>query len=90
MQNLDVALGDRSYPIRIGGGLLQAPELIREVLPQARAAIVTNETVGPLYLTTVADGLRQAGVKVTEIVLPDGEQYKDWPTLNRVFDVLLA
>lgn len=89
MQSLDVALGDRSYPIHIGSGLLAQPALLAGALKQARAAIITNTTVAPLYLAKLADGLRAAGVEVIEIVLPDGEQHKDWQTLNLIFDALL-
>ena len=53
MQTLTVALGGRSYPIHIGAGLLARPELIAERLPQKRAALVTNTTVGPLYLAAL-------------------------------------
>lgn len=90
MQTLTVALGHRSYPIHIGAGLLDQPELIAAHLPQPRAAIVTNTTVAPLYLARLAAGLRAHGVDVVEIVLPDGEQWKDWATLNQIFDSLLA
>lgn len=89
MQSLRVALGDRAYDIHIGTGLLNDVGLILPFLKKAGVAIVTNETVAPLYLERLAGGLRNAGVAVTEIVLPDGEAYKDWATLNRVFDVLL-
>jgi 3-dehydroquinate synthase len=46
--------------------------------------------VAPLYLETLAAGLRAAGVALTQIVLPDGEQYKNWDTLNAIYDDLLA
>ena len=55
-----------------------------------RAAIVTNGVVAPLYLERVARALAQAGVAATQIVVEDGEQAKDWRTLERVFDALLA
>ncbi len=90
MQTLTVALGSRSYPIHIGAGLLNQPELIAAHLPQPRAAIVTNTTVAPLYLARLAEGLRAQGVAVVEIVLPDGERWKDWATLNQIFDGLLT
>ncbi len=89
MQTLTVALADRAYPIHIARGLLGRAELILPFLRQSRVAIVTNTVVAPLYLTRFADSLRKAGVEVIEIVLPDGEQHKDWPTLNSIFDVLL-
>ena len=50
MQTLTVALGDRAYPIHIGSGLLHQPELLLPHLKIPQAAIVTNTTVGPLYL----------------------------------------
>jgi len=87
---LDVALGERSYPICIGSGVLDDPARLLAGLSRKRAVIVTNETVAPLYLERVLTGLRAHGVEVSEVVLPDGEAYKDWPTLNRIFDALLA
>lgn len=90
MQTLTVALGERSYPIHIGPGLLRQAELIVPHLPQPRVAVVTNTTVGPLYLKTLMDALQSAGVEVLPITLPDGEQYKNWETLNQIFDALLT
>jgi 3-dehydroquinate synthase len=87
MESLGVALGSRSYPIHIGSGLISSSELYTPHLAGGSAAIVTNDVVGPLYLSKVRQAL--AGARVTEIVLPDGEQTKSWQTLNRVFDALL-
>jgi len=92
METLGVALssnpGDRSYPIHIGAGLLGRPELYRPYLGGGSAAIVTNEVVAPLYLSKLKQALQ--GVRVTEILVPDGEGAKDWQTLEKVFDALLA
>ncbi len=90
MQTLTVDLGERSYPIHIGAGLLARAELILPHLAQPRVAIVTNTTVGPLYLDRLRSTLEAAGVEVLPIVLPDGEQYKNWETLNLIFDALLT
>lgn len=90
MRSLNVSLGARSYPIHIGAGLLAQAELITPHLRSPRVAIVSNVTVAPLYLQQLAEPLRAAGVAVTEIVLPDGEQYKNWESLNQIFDQLLA
>ena len=90
MQTLTVDLGERSYPIHIGASLLHQPALILPHLAQKRVAIVTNTTVAPLYLQTLTDGLALNGVEVVPIVLPDGEQYKTWETLNTIFDALLT
>jgi 3-dehydroquinate synthase len=89
MQTLTVDLGDRSYPIHIGPGLLDRADLILPHLAQKRVAVVTNTTVGPLYLDRLAGTLRGAKVEVLPVVLPDGEAYKNWETLNLVFDALL-
>jgi 3-dehydroquinate synthase len=89
MQTLNVALGARSYPIYIGAGLLARPELIVEKLPQKKAAIVTNATVAPLYLASLRGALESRGVNVVSVTVPDGEAYKTWETLNRIFDTLL-
>jgi 3-dehydroquinate synthase len=90
MQTLTVELGDRSYPIHIGAGLLDRAELILPYLPQKRVAVVTNTTVAPLYLERLTATLQAAGVTVMSIVLPDGEAYKNWETLNLIFDALLT
>ena len=89
MQTLTVALGDRAYPIHIGSGLLDRPELILPHLKIPQAAIVTNTTVGPLYLERAQNALVAAGIKTVPIVLPDGEAYKNSESLNQIYDVLL-
>ncbi len=90
MRTLNVELAERSYPIRIGAGLLADPGLILPYLKTKRVAVVTNDVVGPLYLARFVAGLEAHGLRVTPIVLPDGEAHKDWPTLNLIFDGLLA
>ena len=90
MQTLSVDLGDRAYPIHIGPGLLDHAELVLPHLKQKRAVIVTNTTVGPLYLEQFTRTLSGAGVQVESVVLPDGEAYKNWETLNLIFDALLT
>lgn len=89
MLTVKVGLADRSYPIYVGAGLLAQAGLLARHLQQPRVAIVTNETVAPLYLQRLAGALESAGVQVLRVVLPDGEAYKDWRTLNLVFDRLL-
>jgi 3-dehydroquinate synthase len=89
MQTLTVALGARSYPIHIGAGLLTRAELITARLPQQKAAIVTNATVAPLYLASLSHALETRGVSVVSVVLPDGEAYKTWETLNSILDALI-
>ena len=89
MQTLEVSLGDRSYPIHIGRGLLAQADLLLPHLKRKQVAIVSNTTVAPLYMQTLVDTLTQAGVQVIQIVLPDGEAYKNSETLNLIYDALL-
>jgi 3-dehydroquinate synthase len=89
IQTLNVALDTRAYPIHIGRGILSQTELILPYLKRKNVAIVTNTTVAPLYLQKLAKPLRDAGVSVIEIVLPDGEAYKNSETLNLIYDALL-
>lgn len=89
MRTLTVALDARSYPIHIGAGLLARTDLLLPRLQAPLAAVVSNETIAPLFLAGLSGALRESGVRVTEIILPDGEEYKNWQTLNRIFDVLL-
>lgn len=89
MRTLSVDLGERSYPIYIGGGLVGQGALFAPHLGQKRAAIITNCTVAPLYLAALSAGLAKHGVQAFEIILPDGEAHKTWQTLNTIFDALL-
>ena len=89
-QTLTVALDERSYPIHIGCGLLGNAALWRPHLnPKTGAVVITNTTVAPLYLDRVMATLAELGCPAFPVVLPDGEEYKSWETLNTVFDALL-
>jgi 3-dehydroquinate synthase len=89
MHTLNVELGERSYPIHIGAGLLARGELVAERLRYKKVAVVTNVTVAPLYLEPLRRALESRGIEVIAITLPDGESHKNWETLNRIFDALL-
>ena len=88
MQTLQVELGERSYPIYIGEQLIERGELLSRHIRGKQVAVVTNETIAPLYLERLCKSL--AGFTVTPVVLPDGEAYKNWETLQSVFDVMLG
>lgn len=88
MKTRRLELGERSYPIYIGAGLLNQPGLLTPHVAGSRVAIVTNETVAPLYLARVRAQI--ASFQPVEVVLPDGEQYKTLEVLNRIFDALLT
>lgn len=87
MQTLQVDLGTRSYPIYIGSGLLDDSAVLARHIVGRQVAIVSNETVAPLYLERLSQALE--GYQVTHIVLPDGEAHKNWETLQTIFDGLL-
>lgn len=87
MKTLTVDLGDRSYPIHIGTGLLEHARLIREHIKGKSAVIVSNATVAPLYLETVQSALN--GLRHKAIILPDGESYKTIDSLNLIYTQLL-
>ena len=89
MESLRVALGERSYPIHIGTGIIDSAELYAPHLAGGGAAIVTNEVVSPLYLSRVRAAIVSAGARVSAIVVEDGEQAKRWETVDRVCDALL-
>ncbi|MES2348344.1 MAG: bifunctional shikimate kinase/3-dehydroquinate synthase AroKB [Pseudomonadota bacterium] len=87
---LNVELGERSYPISIGPALLNDGALLARHVNGGKVAIITNATIAPLYLARVEAGLRGAGKDVMSIVLPDGEEFKNWSSLMQIFDTLLA
>ncbi len=84
---LHLDLGERSYPIHIGPDLLSLSELYQPHIRGLQVMIVSNETVAPLYLDTVRDAL--ADFQLEQVILPDGEQYKNLDILKLVFDALL-
>lgn len=90
METLTVSLGSRSYPIFIGSGISKDAEAFLPFLSMPKVAVVSNSVVAPLYLEKFKGTLRGAGVDVLDIVLPDGEKFKDWQTLNKIFDALVG
>lgn len=87
MQTLELDLGDRSYPIHIGRGLLAQPELIVPHIHGGRCVTVSNETVAPLYLKHLEQNI--ASLKHSAVILPDGESFKNLETLNLIYTHLL-
>ena len=87
---VEVELGDRTYPIYIGSGLLAGGDLLRKHVPGNTALVVTNETVAPLYLDRVVAALSEGGeIRVEVVILPDGEEHKNMDVLMKVFDKAL-
>ncbi|AZZ94396.1 3-dehydroquinate synthase [Hahella sp. KA22] len=88
METLQVELGDRSYPIYIGAGLLKASSYFADAIRHKQVMIVTNETIAPLYLEQLEASLE--GFQVDKTILEDGEQFKNLDSLNNIFDHLLT
>jgi len=88
VNTLKVELGSRSYPILIGAGLLAQADLLREHIAARDVLIVSNTTVAPLYLDTLAASLQPR--RVVEVILPDGESHKTLASVARILDVLVA
>jgi 3-dehydroquinate synthase len=88
-QTVSIELQDRSYPIRIGAALFDDP-LTYAALPRASSAlIVSNSTIAPLYAQRLQTALQSRYTHIHQVILPDGEEFKTWETLNLIFDALL-
>ncbi len=88
-QVVQIDFADRSYDIHVGTSLIDDARLF-EGLPQASVAfIVSNTTVAPIYATRLQVALQGRYKTIHTLVLPDGEAYKTWETLNLIFDDLL-
>ena len=86
VRKIVVELGDRSYPVLVGAGLLSAPELFRAHAGSGQVMVVTNSTVAALYLERVMAVL---GTGTRSLVLPDGETHKTLAEFNRIISALL-
>lgn len=88
MKQITVELGERSYPIYIGEDLLGKAELFKENINTTQVLIVSNSTVAPLYLEKVSNNFDT--IKVTSLILPDGEKYKTLEKMNEIITHLLG
>lgn len=88
MDTVNVNLGQRSYPIYIGSGLLAGHDLLKKSTPARQVLIVTNEIVAPLYLERVQKSFADRSLR--SMVLRDGEQYKNIEGLSSIIDELIA
>lgn len=91
IRTVPVDLGDRSYAIRIGAGLIaDAGKHVAPLLKQKRVIIVTDANVGKHYLAPLTESLKAAGINADAITLPAGEQTKSFTMLEQLTDQLLA
>lgn len=86
-----VDLASRSYDILIGRGLIDsAGSEIAQRLPKARAAIIADTHVGPLYRARLAAALAEAGIASADVEVPAGESSKSFAALEQVVRAVLA
>ena len=89
MHTLHVDLGERSYPVYIGRDLFSDSSLLAPHVTGSQVVIISNDTVAPLYVERVRAALGERSL-ITEVVLPDGEQFKTLETLATIFDRVLS
>ena len=86
---VDVELGERSYPIVIGSNVLSDQRQLSKLIQGKTVTVVSNNIVAPLYLHQLEKTLEKLGKAVKSIILPDGEEHKNWQSLMQIFDELL-
>lgn len=88
---VEVGLGERAYDILIGPDLVDtAGEVVAARLPGIRAAVVTDETVGAIYLERLRASLAEAGIETVAVTLPAGEKTKNFDALQTVVNDILS
>jgi 3-dehydroquinate synthase len=90
MRELTVALTERSYRILIGPGTMRGVDRVKDCLVAPHVMVVSNATVAPLFLAPLSASLTAIGVRVDEVVLPDGETHKNAVSLNQIYDALIT
>src|SRR5919108_4442961 len=91
METITVNLGDRSYPIYVGAGILeQVGALLKQGGIRGKVGVVTNPTVAQLYLDSIHESLANADFEVTPILIPDGESHKNLKSLTAIYDDLIS
>ena len=90
MKTLTVNLGDRSYPIYVGDGILgRLGEFLQRAGLRGKVVVVTNPTVARLYLDPVNEILARAGFASVSVLVPDGEEHKNLDSLAMIYDHLV-
>ena len=88
MKTININLKKRSYPIYVGEGLLENCDLLKKHISNKKVAIITNDKIAPLYLEKISNTL-SVEKEIIPIILPDGEVFKNFETLNLIYDTLL-
>ena len=90
MQTVNVNLDDRSYPIHVGENVLdRLGEFLDRADLRGKVAVISNPVVAQLYLDPVHEALSQSGFEVTTILIPDGEEHKNFRSLAAIYDGLI-
>ncbi|MFQ5850504.1 MAG: 3-dehydroquinate synthase [Candidatus Binatia bacterium] len=91
MRTLTVNLGDRSYPIHLGEGLLpRSGDLLKRAGFTDKVGIITNPTLAELFLKPVQESLSRSGFRVTPLLVPEGEEHKNLKSLSSIYDRLIS
>ncbi|MEP2947126.1 MAG: 3-dehydroquinate synthase [Lentilitoribacter sp.] len=87
---VSVSLQDRSYDILIGRGLMKdAGAEIAKRLPNAKATVITDETVAENYLAPLTESLKSVGIEIDPLVLTPGEKTKNYENMETACDHIL-
>ncbi|WWO95283.1 MAG: 3-dehydroquinate synthase [Candidatus Dasytiphilus stammeri] len=89
MERIRVKLNEHSYPITIAAGLLKKSTSFLPLKAGETAMIITNQTIAALYLKKLVKMLKTAGIIIDYIILPDGEKYKNFSSLNKLYTTLI-
>lgn len=88
LHTVQVDTPSHGYPIEIGTGILGDFDILKPYIGQ-KAVIVSNDTVAEYYLSFLESCLKDNHIEVLSVILPDGEQYKNHESLNKIYDELL-
>ncbi|CAL4325419.1 3-dehydroquinate synthase [Buchnera aphidicola (Eriosoma grossulariae)] len=89
MEKITVMLGKRSYPIIIGSSLFENDSIFYPLQSGEQAMLVTNKTLANLWKDQLLYELRKSGIKVDQVILSDGEQYKTFNETEVIISALL-
>lgn len=90
MQTVTVNLGERSYPIELGEGILsRVGEIMKARGINGRVGIVSNPPVAELYGDRVRESLEAAGYDTASVLIPEGEAHKNTASLGLIYDALV-